>query len=218
MSPLTSEPYNSRNSASSPVCLPLYGPIAQLSTAPQPKETSATSRAMGNPSPAFCPLCCGYRAWLSSVSGIVTVVPSTIFTDRPRHFHPAVEPPSSRSPTLLPSRSTSPNGNLWRALQYGPLDKLTCASPCATRSLAYRITTSWQAWSVCSTCSTNKRSATSGAYRRSRHTPTSSCTARTNSCAGRTLNSFSRPDCKKPLRNRLIDSSNRPFLITSFKG
>src|SRR3989304_3504794 len=218
MSPLTSDPYSSRNNASSPVCLPLHGPIAQLSTTPQPRETSATSRAIGKPSPGFCTPCCGYRAWFSSVSGIVTVVPSTIFTGRPRHLHPAVEPPSSRSPTLLPSRSTSPNGNLLRALQYGPVDKLTCASPCATRSLAYRTTASWQAWSACSTCSTNKRSATSGAYRRSRHTPTSSCTARANSCAGRTLNNFSRPDCKKLHRNRLIDSCTRPFLITFFKG
>src|SRR5450759_2118812 len=218
MSPLTGEPYISRNNASSPVCLPLHGPLAQLSTAPQPRETSTTSRAIGNPSPGFCPLCCGNRAWLSSVSGIVTVVPSTIFTDRPRHLHPAVEPPSSRSPTLLPSRSTSPNGNLRRALQYGPVDKLICASPCATRSLAYRTTTSWQAWSVCSTCSMNKRSTTNGAYSRSRHSSTSSCTTRINSCAGKTLNSVSRPDCKKLHRNRLIDSCIRLFLITSFKG
>src|SRR3972149_9731299 len=151
MSPLTSEPYSSRNNASSPVCLPLHGPIAQLSTAPQPRETSATSRAIGNPSPGFCSPCCGYRAWLSSVSGIVTVVPSTIFTDRPRHFQPCAQPSCSRSPTLLPSRSTSPNGNLRRALQYGPLDKLPCASPCATRSLAYRTTTSWQAGAGCRT-------------------------------------------------------------------
>src|SRR3990170_1843516 len=216
MSPLTSEPYNSRNNASSPVCLPLHGPIAQLSTAPQPKETSATNRAMGNPSPGSCPPCCGYHAWLSRVSGIVTVVPSTIFTDRPRHLHPAVEPPSSRSPTLLPTRSTSPNGNLRRALQYGPVDKLICPSPCATRSLAYRTTTSWHACSACNTCSTNNRSTTSGAYNRSRHTSTSSCTTRINSCPGKTLNSFSRPDCKKLHRNRLIDSCKRPFLIAFF--
>jgi hypothetical protein len=59
----------------------------------------------------------GKAARLSCVSGIDTVVPSTSFTSRPRHFQCSAWWALKRSATARLKRSNSPSGKRWRALQ-----------------------------------------------------------------------------------------------------
>jgi len=94
-----------------------HGPIAQSSTAPQDRETMPAKRAIGKPSPGFCPRGCGKTFWLLGVSGIEMFVPSTSLTLRPRHNHGAGCAASSCVPVARASRSTSPTLSRCRALQ-----------------------------------------------------------------------------------------------------
>ena len=101
----------------SPVPLPAYGAMAKSWQAPVASESSTVIRARGKPRPAACWGGCGYIAWFSGVSGIETLDPSRMNTERLFHFH--------RSPTLVCNSSAvrvakverTPVGTRLRALQ-----------------------------------------------------------------------------------------------------
>ena len=61
---------------------PLHSDVAKSSAAPVARESRITIRAIGKPQPGFWRKCWGYSLWFSGVSGIETVEPSTITTDR----------------------------------------------------------------------------------------------------------------------------------------
>jgi hypothetical protein len=79
-------------------------------------------------------------AWLSAVSGIDTVVPSTSLTGLPRHSHDLSWCWLICWTVAALTRSINANGSRLRALQYGPVFKLATLpvrpalrlAPCAT--------------------------------------------------------------------------------------
>src|SRR3990167_5807690 len=96
MSPRVNVRYNCRNKASSPVCLPLHGPIAQSSTTPHPSEINATSRAIGKPKSGL-------------LHAMLRIPRLVLLSVRHRHcraidnlHRPSTPPPSLRTALLQP--------------------------------------------------------------------------------------------------------------------
>lgn len=131
-------------------------------TAPQDNEIIATRRAIGKPTPGFCPSGCGYVFWFSGVSGIETVVPSTSLTERPFHFQPSSDFRCSNLPVSRTNRLTRLIGRRNLALQYDLVFDEHGGSPCATRSASTFATAFWQEGSELSTCDKKAHKVTIG--------------------------------------------------------
>ena len=95
-------------------------------------------------------------------------MPSTSFTERPRHSHGTSAFSLSRRPVSHVRVLTISSGRRWRARQNPPVWTLHGESPSAARCAAHPLTAFWHEPSASSTWRMNIDSVTVGGYSRSR--------------------------------------------------
>lgn len=121
-----------RSSVFSSLPLPAQGSVAASSTTSVARQSRTTNRQIGNLSPSYGLLGCGYMAWFSAVSAKVIVAPSA---SRPRRCYQCEQSgaPSVTSPAVWrvwsPVESSGLIRPAWRPLRPCPLPADRLRSP-----------------------------------------------------------------------------------------